>query len=254
MSYELDRSAGAGLGMLAALVVALAAVPMRSFTANTSVAMAMVLPVVLGAVIGGRTGGLATAVVAVLSFDFFHTRPYNSLTISSADDVETMAVLALVAVVVGSVAGAAHRQHVRADEGRDVLRRVHEVAEMAALGRPAGDVLERTRTDLVELLGLRSCTFEAGERTSALPVIARSGQLEGAGLRHRFGAGGLVLPAGGVELAVLGGGWSWGRFVLVGDDGAAGVSVDARRAAVALADQVGAALAAFAPPPVRRSA
>ena len=253
MSYELDRSAGAGLGMLAALVVALAAVPMRSFTANTSVAMAMVLPVVLGAVIGGRTGGLATAVVAVLSFDFFHTRPYNSLTIASTADVETMAVLAVVAIVVGSVAGAAHRQHVRADEGRDVLRRVHELAEMAALGRPVGDVLERASTELVDLLTLRSCTFEAGERTSSLPVIARSGQLEGAGRRHRFGESGLVLPAGGVELAVLGGGWSWGRFVLVGE-GTQGVTVDARRAAVALADQVGAALAAVAPPPVRRSA
>jgi hypothetical protein len=62
----------------------------------------------------------------------------------------------------------------------------------------------------------------------------------------RYRDGGFELSAEGVELPVYGRGHQLGRFVLEPTAGV-GVSLDQRVVAVAIADQVGAALAAPAP-------
>ena len=41
--------------------------------------------VLLGAVTGGRGAGVVSALVAAISFDFFHTRPYGSLKITDGN-------------------------------------------------------------------------------------------------------------------------------------------------------------------------
>ena len=49
--------------------------------------------VVAVAALGGRMAGIVTALAAVASFDFFHTRPYLSMAIDSREDVETTVLL-----------------------------------------------------------------------------------------------------------------------------------------------------------------
>jgi hypothetical protein len=58
---------------------------------------------------------------------------------------------------------------------------------------------------------------------------------------HRLVGGEFALPTEGVELVVVGGGRQLGRFVLTPRPDV-GVSLDRRVVAVALADQLGAAL------------
>ena len=77
-----------------------------------------------------------------------------------------------------------------------------------------------------------------------LPELGRLGALD-AGHR-RFVGNELTLPDEGAAIRVLGRGRELGRLVLVpGPD--VGVSIDEGRIAVAIADQLGAALAADAP-------
>ncbi len=94
--------------------------------------------------------------------------------------------------------------------------------------------------ELRELLGLRQCRFEAPPTVRALATIERNGTVTGTSVRH-YAQGELELPREGAELPVLARGQQIGRFVLEPMPGV-GVSLEERMVAVAIADQVGAAL------------
>ena len=106
---------------------------LRDHLLNANVALVLVLVVVLAAVGGGRSAGAVAAVSAALSFNFFHTVPYLTLEIDSADDVETTLLLLAVGLAVGQLASyapppAAAAARVSSDE----IRRIHRVAASAS--------------------------------------------------------------------------------------------------------------------------
>ena len=232
---------GIALGGLAPIAVAAVLVGVRSHIQNANVALILVVVVVTAAAIGGRVAGACSAVIAAVSFDFFHTQPYLRLTIDSADDVETTVLLLVVGLLVGHIAAGAMRAHASAAESSLDIRRIHRVAERAARGEEAPFVLQAAQDELVELLTLQSCRFEAQPIGYHLPRLERSGDLDTK--VWRFRDDGFELPSEGVDLPVYGRGQQLGRFVLEPTAGV-GVTLEQRVVAVAIADQVGAALAA----------
>jgi K+-sensing histidine kinase KdpD len=96
---------GVAVGGFLPLAIAPLLVPVRSHVVNTNIALVLMAAVVLGASIGGRAAGMLAAMNATLSFDFFFTRPYLSLTIDTVEDIETVVVLLVVGLFVGSFAG-----------------------------------------------------------------------------------------------------------------------------------------------------
>ena len=237
--------AGLVFAALGPIAVAAAAVPLRSTVDNTNIALTLVLVVLAAALTGGRAAGAVAALSTVLAFDFFHTRPYLSLTIDSTTDMITTVLLLPIGLLVGSVAARARRSRREAEASRDQMHRVHRIAELTARGEAAAVVLEQTQYELVELLGLGGAAFEALPYDRDLPVIERSGAVHVD--RHRYTLEGFELPAAGASLPVLTRGRPVGRFVLTPTPGV-GVSLERRIVAVALADQAGAALQ-----PVERS-
>jgi hypothetical protein len=233
------------IGGLGPIAVACALVPLRDQLNNANVALAMVVVVVLAGITGGTGVGALAAVVSALSFDFFHTEPYLSLTINSQDDVETTVLLLAVGLLVGAMASRASRARASAALGRSELRRIHGLAEQVSGGSAAADVILSAEEQLTQLLRLQSCRFEAPPYAERRPRLERSGVVAGQ-TQHRITRGGFELPADGVELAVLARGREVGRFVMVPQPGA-GVSLEERVVAVALADQVGAAIAGQPP-------
>ena len=241
--WKLDgvrRDAGLALGGLAPIAVAAALVGVRSHIQNANVALILVVVVVATAAIGGRAAGAMSAVVSALSFAFFHTQPYQRLTIDTADDLETTVLLLAVGLLVGHLTTRAIRARASAAECTLDIRRIHRVGERAARGDDAARVIEVAQGELIPLLSLRSCRFEGQPIHSGLPRLERTGQLDTRMWRYRDG--GFELPPEGVELPVYGRGQQLGRFVLEPTAGV-GVSLEQRVVAVAIADQVGAALA-----------
>ncbi len=86
---------------------------------------------------------------------------------------------------------------------------------------------------------LTTVLFERPPFIAGLPRIERTGVIEAT--EHRYANGEFELPRGGVALPVVAAGRTLGRFVLIPKPGV-GVSKERRQSAVALADQVGAAL------------
>lgn len=241
MSHDDDEEASLlayGLGGIGAIGVAGLLVGIRGEILNANVALVLVIVVVLAAALGGRGPGMATAVVAAMSFDFFFTRPYLSLSISSPDDVETVGLLFMVSLIVGHIASRSRASRASAEVGRSDIRRIYRVAEQVASGADPADVILAAQAELSAVLNLRDCRFEAS-RGAPLPRLDRSGAILGV---VRYSRGGFELPPEGVELPVLSRGRPVGRFVLLPFAGH-GVSLEQRIVAVAIADQAGAALA-----------
>lgn len=227
------------VGCIAPVFVAGLLVGVRDAVQNANIALVLVVVVVMAAAIGGRRSGICAAVVAALSFDFFHTVPYLRLQIDTVDDMETTALLLMVALVVAQIGAGSRRAHASADASHSDIWRIHRVAEQAARGTEASDVILAAQEELTELLTLRSCRFEAQPCSSALPRLERSGFVDTRVFQLRDDA--FELPAEGLELPVYGRGQPLGRFVLYPKQGV-GVALERRVVAVALADQVGAVL------------
>lgn len=238
---ESDSAFGYAIAVIGPIAVAGALVSVRDDLNNANVALILVVVVVLAAVTGGRGAGVVAAVVSAMSFDFFHTRPYLSLTIDSRDDIETTIILVVIGVIAGELAVRARRGRHAATKGSDEIRALHRVAEQAASGAPVDELVSDVCAELVRLLTLERCEFETAPYGPPMPRLERNGVVVSD--RYRLVAGEFALPEEGVELPVMGRGRQVGRLVMY-PRADAGASLEERMVAVALSDQLGAALAA----------
>jgi hypothetical protein len=239
---RLDR-----ISLIAALVlpvaVAAALVPVRDHTLNANIALVMVVVVVLIAVPGNRVAAAIGGIGAGVWFDFFQVRPYYSFNISQHNDAETTILLLIVALAVGELTAYGRRITSRFDQASFDLSRIHAVAEMVAGGVPLDEVVRSVEKVLRVLLTLRDCWFETTPLERPGPYIEGDGDISWGNIRWESSKVGL--PSKEVSLMVRSQGLLFGRFVLIPTVGSP-VSLDRLTVAVALADQVGSAMAAAA--------
>jgi hypothetical protein len=227
----------AGLG---AIAVAVLLVPLRDDIDTSNLALILVLVVVIAAIVGHRLAAALAAVVATMAFDFFLVRPYLSMRIDSRDDIETALILLVVGLLVGEVAERGRRFRSLEQRSAAAISAVHGVAEAVAQGAPLPDVARHVIHEIKALLQLHDCWLEFRPFGWPLPRLERAGTIDMP--EHRFFAGGYALPQDGLELPVLVRGDEVARLVLLGNPDVT-VSVEERVTAVALADQLGAAIA-----------
>ncbi len=244
MDRDFGRDFAIALGGMAPILVGIAMLAVRSEVDSAVTALVLMATVVIAATFGERWAAVVSAITATLSFDFFHTRPYGTLTMDSANDVETAIVLLVTGLIVGSVAArrraTQHGLKRRVDRGEAEILSLHRVADLIAHGATPAEVLFATERALTELLDLSSCDFSGdGGTFDELPVLERNGTITGG--ERRFVGSDFALPSAGVTLPVFRQGERIGSFVLhPGAD--VGVSFEQRIVAVAIADQAGAAL------------
>lgn len=237
------RAVGLAVAAFGPILVAAILTPFRDDLTSANIVLVFVLVVVAGAAVGTRVSGALTAVIAAMSYDFFFTHPYQSLKINDASDVETTLLLLAIGLIVAEIVAFTRRQRAEAATRGDEIDRLRRIAEQVAAGTGAEDVLLSVQAELTGLLSLVECRWETPPFASTLPAIERTGAIEGA---HRRWVGDhFTLPGLGVEIPVVARGETFGRFVLIPDLNV-GVSIEERVVAVALVDQLGAALAADA--------
>ena len=125
-----------------ALVAGLSAVmtPVRSDITLATPALALVVPIVVAALVGGRVAALAVVPVAVLAFNVVFIPPHWTLHVDALDDGVALAVFGLVAVVVGTLVA---REGERRQSAED------RAAELQALNSELQSV-QRERERLAE--------------------------------------------------------------------------------------------------------
>jgi K+-sensing histidine kinase KdpD len=207
------------LGVACALAIALpailavAAVPLRDDHGPT-VAVVLVVPVVAVALLGGTGPAVLAALSAGLAYDLLLTQPYNRLVIHDPDDVVATIVLVLVGLTVGVASGRLSRSKARATTRQAELR--HLVRFLDTVRDDVGpDELSRAACEhITALLGLQTCQWSPGQRSSDIPLLLPDGNLLAA--ETALNADRAKLP-GQLELAGMAGPGQLGRFVLTAD-------------------------------------
>jgi len=221
------------LGIVAILI------SFRSSFANTASALILVAVIVAVAALGNRLCGFVATVSATLWFDFFLTQPYGKLAITHRPDIETALSLFAVGIIVTELAARSRHHHATATEEADFVGLIHDISELVASGAAATEVLARVQKELIDLLHLRAARYERGSAERPILRIEHDGQVILGGMS--WDVQGMGLPGPEIELLVQSRGQPLGRFVLTPTAGYP-VSHERRVVAVALADQVGAAL------------
>jgi K+-sensing histidine kinase KdpD len=206
-----DRRNGVWLpaGILGAIALGLALIPLRTATSASNLAFVFLAFVIVVAEFGGRTVALAAAVVSAMSLNFFLTVPYLTLAISKIDDL--IAFLAM--IVCGLIAAAFGSRRERLAEAASRTRRDlqilrHVLEPLQTEGSLEGAVNEVRRAFGLGRLVLRDVD---GRVAAVTPTGADAPAWAEAELnhetlfaaqetRHRFGIRGLRLPEGGGRL------------------------------------------------------
>ncbi len=131
----------AGLGALLALLL-----PFRAHLSVALPALALVLPALVGVVIGGFLPGAVGAVVGFLVYDFFFLPPYNTFTVRSPQNWITLVVYVVVVLVVAQVVTQLRRAR------EEALRRTEESGRLFELSQALiGDLtLSQLLTHIVD--------------------------------------------------------------------------------------------------------
>jgi hypothetical protein len=237
----IDRNESIGwASAMALLIVAVAGalVVVRDVIDNTNVALILVIFVVAAASVGGRLAGVTAAVVAALSFNFFHTQPYLTLRIRDQDDVITVVLLLVVGLVVGELALWRRRSRTEAVVQAAGAHRLETVVADVAADSPIEETWRKVQDALVSELGAQSARFSPGAGAPDLPLLTRSGRVVPS--LSKWTGNGFALPEL-LCIPVVSGTGVLGHVEIEGSPGR-GVSLDERRVAIALLDAFAIAL------------
>ena len=209
---------------------------------DASAVVGLTLLIVAASATGLRPAGLAASVSSAVGFDYFLTQPYQSLTIHDSEDVQVAVLLLLVGWAVTELALWGQRQRTELGRERGYLDGVMATAESVA--GPQQDPVRVTRAvaaRIADVLRLDACDYHPAATLPGGPVLERDGSVRRAGFTLDVDRSGLPTDEV-VLLPVLGGGRQRGYFTLTAATRVARPSVQQRRVAVLLAEQLSAML------------
>jgi K+-sensing histidine kinase KdpD len=216
----------------------------RTLVSNSAAALILTLVIVAAAATGIRAAGMLAAVSSAASYDFFLTIPYSSFKIDSREDVEVTVLLILVGAAVTEVALWGRRQQARASREAGQLDGVLTTVGLVAASRESTTSLaDQVGSQIVELLAIDRASFDPQTGVGGTDcVLQQDGSITRSGQPVNVDRDGLPVDTTIVLLAQSGG-QPRGRYVLTAATRVSRPTLQQRRVAIALADQVGADIA-----------
>ncbi len=162
---------GAWGGSLLCVAAALAiAALMRSLIGTTSELLVFLLGVLISAVTGGLAASLLACLLSVLAYNFFFLPPLYTFTITDPENVVTLGVFALVAVIASNLTAQLRAQTVTARAQAKTTEELYGFSRKLAGAVSLDDVLWATARQIAAMLDLRVVLLLPGE--SGLAVQA----------------------------------------------------------------------------------
>lgn len=121
------------------------------------VAVLYLLAVVVAARIGGAISGSFSAVLSFLALNFFFTSPLHTFAVAEPEDLVTLFVFLVVAVIVGLLLSSLVEAKSKAERREFEARLLNRLATRLLSGEPTEDVLADLAEGIKEHFGFRRC-------------------------------------------------------------------------------------------------
>lgn len=159
---------GALAGVLATVALAAVLVPARSDLSIATVALILVVPVVLGVVIGGVAAGVVSVGAGFIAYDFAFIPPYYTMTVGAAQNWVALAVYAVVMLLVAQVVSRLQAARTEALQRAGEAQQLFELSELLVTDRSLPDLLQSTADTVLDVFGVAGVALllpEAGHLT-----------------------------------------------------------------------------------------
>jgi two-component system sensor histidine kinase KdpD len=166
---------GYGVAVAGTLVAAGALFPFRGRLGVTDVVLIFLVVVVAAAASGGLGPGVVASLLGFVASDLLFVTPYYTLLVTGEQELVSLAVYVLVALVVSALVGTSEQRRVRAEQRE---RETHTLYELSASLVAHGSLeanLNGAAQALRRLLGLAGCAIVLLDEDGTAQLAARDG-------------------------------------------------------------------------------
>ncbi len=166
---------GSSVGITCALVLGAIMLPLRAHLSVSTAALVLVIPVVLGVVVGGFLAGTLSVIAGFLVYDFAFIPPYGTLNVGTAQNWTALIVYVVVMLLVAQVVARVDAARAQAQRGTVAMGRLYELSELLVGDQSVEELLKKivvaART-MFDVPGVSLLVLEDGHLT----VAATSGE------------------------------------------------------------------------------
>ena len=160
----------AGIGLCVAILL-----PFRSGISPATTALVLVVPVVIGVVVGGFGAGVLAAVAGFLTYDVVFIKPYGTLDVGAAQNWTALGVYAAVVLLISRLVSYLEVERRRARLREEETRRLYRLVERLVAERPLKELLQEVLATAMEAFGPRWAAVVL-PRGDHLEVVASAGE------------------------------------------------------------------------------
>jgi K+-sensing histidine kinase KdpD len=169
--------AGLAFGVAAVLAVTFVLLPFRTHISRASPALALVLPVIVAGVFGGRVSAIATAVVGAMAFSLAFIPPVGTLRVAVSEDAVALVVFTVVAIAIGTFVALEAERTRAAEQRAEEIEAMHAryqalVAEQEQLREETARLAVLERVDEQRAALLRSVSHDLRTPLAAIRAAA----------------------------------------------------------------------------------
>ncbi|MGE5133845.1 MAG: ATP-binding protein [Gemmatimonadota bacterium] len=183
------------IGTVAALVsmalLTAAMLPLRDHLSIATTALIMVVPVVVGVVVGGFPAGVISVTAGFLTYVFFFIPPYLTWRVGALQNWAAVGVYALVMLPVARVVAGMNAARAKERRQGEEIRQLFELSDLLVEDKPLDVLLSVIVTTLADVFGARQVAIVLPSESGALEIAATAGEPLTPGQLQR------VLPANG---------------------------------------------------------
>ena len=179
----------AALASMALLTAAM--LPLRDHLSIATTALIMVVPVVVGVVVGGFPAGVVSVTAGFLTYVFFFIPPYLTWRVGALQNWAAVGVYALVMLPVARVVAGMNAARAKERRQGEEIRQLFELSDLLVEDKPLDVLLSVIVTTLADVFGARQVAIVLPSESGALEIAATAGEPLTPGQRQR------VLPANG---------------------------------------------------------
>jgi two-component system, OmpR family, sensor histidine kinase KdpD len=167
--------AGTAAALATMAVLTAAMLPLRGSLSIATAALILIVPVVIGVVVGGFWSGVISVIAGFLVYDFFFIPPYQTLWVGQAQNWAAAGVYVVVMLPVATVVAGMNAARAKERRLSTELRELFAVSDLLLEDKPLEELLSAIVTTLADVFGARQVALLL-PAAGTLEVAASAGE------------------------------------------------------------------------------